>query len=1438
MADNNLTAPDPYQSTGTTPGVSATNAAAAAVDNPYSSTPLPQQNNPIQTYVDPAADPAIPVGPDLYAQDFAQIPAIYSQANVYLTQVQENITQRTTVVQGGDYGNANVSAYLAVNTGNISAEYFLGDGSQLTGISALGNFIVNGSSKVDVVTPGGNVVIGADGNEWTFGGDGNLTLPDNTSSINYANGSPYGGSSVSIVPNDVTYGTGSLYGNANPGFTVVAGHDDDDDAYAIPLDFPLEFLGNSYSDGNVFLVSNSYLTFGPDDYTSYHPVGPVEIPVPAIFVGSTDLSNQKYYYGYADGTDVFVIGYEGSIETSGQEDYPAIKWELQVNSATPDQIKIVVDGPGYNGGALNFPAGVWGVSDGAEWIDQYQPLPWYSNNNDNTYNAITIAPVTPVVASTIAFTGPGVTYSENGSTTFINIDPFDQAISVGYDDDSSEAIISSTYYDLKITTARDGDDLTLAPLGDVNVAAGSASDNQPGGGYQVNIYGGNAHDNPTDPGQNYSGGNVLIGGGDAVGNGAPGLVNIVSNGKFWTFAPTGGTIFPTLTTQRGDDPSATITGQTLLFGDAAQEAIISTADGTVSNEYSQRLVINPGKGYDYGEGGDIYLWAGRGGDGSGTGGDIKIRGGQGGANTMGGSGGAGGYIRMEAGDAAVDGQAGYIEITGGYGNAQGGNVTITGGYGGNGGNVLLSSGGYTWTVGHNSKITLPFGASLNDTSGESVAFGQNAGLTSQDRHAVAVGASAGSLYQGEDSIAIGYQAGNHDQRRGVAIGYQAGVGGTLYKSVNTFHGGSGPVTTYSDSAPPNSSRLYVASTTNIEVNQRVFGNNIQANTVVTDVISGEDRVDISLPYTAAMSSGDTLTFVGLVIGLDNSTNVTYGMRVTGTDIPANTFVQSTGCSTVTLNQYPTAPLVEPNGLQFDIGQGAYSTAVGYRAGSSFQDDGAVAIGYQAGSQNQSTRAVAVGEFAGYSNQSANAVAVGESAGEFTQSVNAVAVGYKAGNYQQGPRAVAIGEDAGYNTQGEDAVAVGQKAGFASQGQMAIAIGNTAGYSGQAQEAVAIGYGTGLVSQQYAAVAIGANAASYNQGSTAVAVGHLAGNTSQGSSAVAVGDGAGYNVQSGSAVAVGTQSGYNYQSQYAVAIGAAAGQGQGYSAVYQSGTGTAITITPNADIKIGQRITGLYVPADTYVVDIVGASLTLSQAITGTPAVDTVWTAWGQQGISAVAIGQNAGDDFQGNNAVAIGREAGYDSQGANSVAIGSFAGQSAQGNNSIILNATGANLNQTTANTFTVAPIRASTLNNYSLDTGNVLYYNTSTHEITTAPANNIAGDPLAVYSIDSTANVTVWTASSDEVVGAKMTVRVVYFSAGWQNTEMLDIMIAKNYPDGTPAFTVSNRVKTNPAYQNVPIDVTLTGGNIMQVISSAPDGAGNNVYWTYSVTSFNQTFD
>jgi hypothetical protein len=97
-----------------------------------------------------------------------------------------------------------------------------------------------------------------------------------------------------------------------------------------------------------------------------------------------------------------------------------------------------------------------------------------------------------------------------------------------------------------------------------------------------------------------------------------------------------------------------------------------------------------------------------------------------------------------------------------------------------------------------------------------------------------------------------------------------------------------------------------------------------------------------------------------------------------------------------------------------------------------------------------------------------------------------------------------------------------------------------------------------------------------------------------------------------------------------------------------------------------------------------------------------------QGNSAVAIGVGAGQSTQGVEAIAIGNTAGSLTQGTSAIAIGKGAGRNFQGNNSIILNATGNILEQTTANTFTVAPVRNDVAN-----VAEILFYNITTKEIT-----------------------------------------------------------------------------------------------------------------------------
>lgn len=195
------------------------------------------------------------------------------------------------------YSNAQVSTYLAsgtnsaniVTSANISGNYFVGNGSQLTGINVSSNKIFNGNSYANIPVANGNVNIGAGGNiwafdttgnltlpsgpklmpgypgggyianvaslagtdvylanidgsswigidggtprmgwdstnkYWNFGSDGNLTLPSGTPSINYANGTPYGGGASSLPPQTGNVGKILSTDGTNPLWAAMPG---------------------------------------------------------------------------------------------------------------------------------------------------------------------------------------------------------------------------------------------------------------------------------------------------------------------------------------------------------------------------------------------------------------------------------------------------------------------------------------------------------------------------------------------------------------------------------------------------------------------------------------------------------------------------------------------------------------------------------------------------------------------------------------------------------------------------------------------------------------------------------------------------------------------------------------------------------------------------------------------------------------------------------------------------------------------------------------------------------------------------------------------------------------------------------------------------------------------------------------------------------------
>ena len=147
--------------------------------------------------------------------------------------------------------------------------------------------------------------------------------------------------------------------------------------------------------------------------------------------------------------------------------------------------------------------------------------------------------------------------------------------------------------------------------------------------------------------------------------------NIVNN--IWEFRTDGTTTFPTLTVPISDNATPSGTGQTLKFSDPSQQAIIYGPASTESIINAERVIIQGAPGYTgtTGEGGDVYVWAGPGGNGGGDGGDIKVRAGQGNGT------GSGGYLNFQAGDSG-SGYGGNINIETGETSihGQGGSITL------------------------------------------------------------------------------------------------------------------------------------------------------------------------------------------------------------------------------------------------------------------------------------------------------------------------------------------------------------------------------------------------------------------------------------------------------------------------------------------------------------------------------------------------------------------------------------------------------------------------------------------------------------------------------------------------------------------------------------------------------------------------------------------
>ena len=306
----------------------------------------------------------------------------------------------------------------------------------------------------------------------------------------------------------------------------------DDESYEIPYyqmtGTFITFLGTTYS--SFWVNSNSYITFGASSVGA-SSFAPGNIDVPAIFIGTGDNSLNEIDYGFDDpdfpdedpeldyvGTkDLFRVRYIGNHDSSGWAPSSTLKWELQINSISdPGKIMIIVENTQASSN-LTFrdPGGVWGISNGNDWVERFTGVPTYNEKTNLTYDILNINeysvsdPLYSDTIDSIKFIGPGVYKTISATAATINIDPLGQyGIGINYDTfGTGTSIIASTRRDLRITTGRDESAIQIRPRGNVVIQPYNRNPNQYGSGFDVNIAASNGSRQNT---THFYGGNVTI----------------------------------------------------------------------------------------------------------------------------------------------------------------------------------------------------------------------------------------------------------------------------------------------------------------------------------------------------------------------------------------------------------------------------------------------------------------------------------------------------------------------------------------------------------------------------------------------------------------------------------------------------------------------------------------------------------------------------------------------------------------------------------------------------------------------------------------------------------------------------------------------------------------------------------------------------------------
>ncbi len=224
-----------------------------------------------------------------------------------------------------------------------------------------------------------------------------------------------------------------------------------------------------------------------------------------------------------------------------------------------------------------------------------------------------------------------------------------------------------------------------------------------------------------------------------------------------------------------------------------------------------------------------------------------------------------------------------------------------------------------------------------------------------------------------------------------------------------------------------------------------------------------------------------------------------------------------------------------------------------------------------------------------------------------------------------------------------------------------------------------------------------------------------------------------------------------------------------------------------------------------------------------------------QGATTTAIGSQAGETNQGINGIAIGQNAGKSGQGERSIAIGRNAGTTNQGAQSIIINATGGAVENTTADSFVVKPIRNASGTHsmeYNPTTGEVTYDTLASGGASLAFSNIAVAGQTQIIADGDADTLTIEAGSGMTITTDAATDKIIFASSGgsgstaWAGITDIsnangptNVIIGKNSGAGASSISIGEKTgQTNPGSFGVAIG--NQAGSISQGTSGVAIGS------------------